>query len=272
MKKLVFVLLDGLHYDAAVENLGYLEHLVEYQQCARYQVKGELPSSSRPMYETLFTGLPVYQHGITNNGKNRLSNKTSVFDLIHSAGLQSLAVAYYWISELYVKTPFDKYHDIILNNPESKIQKGFFYYDDLFPDSHLYGIAQYEIEKNQPNFVFIHPMCIDELGHRYGSNSKEYYAAVVSNDKNLASLIPEWKKQGYQIVVCADHGMSERGIHGGNSDIQRNTALYIIGENVVNGECHKVLTTLQIAPLICQLLGIEKSKEMIDLEVLFDEK
>lgn len=272
MEKLVFVLLDGLHYGAATENLGYLEHLVEYNQCAKYRVKGELPSSSRPMYETIFTGLPVYQHGITNNKVNRLSTKTSVFDLIQSAGLTSLAVAYYWISELYVKTPFDLYHDMIVDNPQSKIQKGFFYQDDLFPDSHVYGIAQSQIEKYQSDFVVIHPMKIDEYGHRYGSFSKEYKAAVLDNDKHLSTLIPLWQDMGYQIIVCADHGMSELGLHGGNSDIQRYTALYILSKKVVNGFHDKVLTSLQIAPLICELLGIEKGQEMTDLEVILDEE
>ena len=59
--KVVFVLLDGLQSEYAREHLGYLEHLCEHKKAAKYEVLGELPSASRPMYETIFTGLPVYE-------------------------------------------------------------------------------------------------------------------------------------------------------------------------------------------------------------------
>ena len=272
MKKLVFVLLDGLHCLGAKEHLGYLEHLTKHNQCAKYLVEGELPSLSRPMYETIFTGLPVYKHGIVNNGIQALSSNTSVFDLCKTAGLSSTAVAYHWISELYVKTPFNMLSDCILEDKDKKIQHGFFYYEDTFPDSHLYSIASQYIQNYQSDFVFIHPMSIDDAGHRFGGNSKEYSKAVCTNDFCLSTAIPLWQKQGYSIIVGSDHGMSEIGYHGGNSAMQRNTALYIIDKDVNPGKQTKVITTLQFAPLFCKILNLNPSKEMQELEVDFDEK
>ena len=67
MNKTVFILLDACQYEAGTRNLGYLEHLIDYQKGAKYKVKGELPSLSRPIYATLLTGTPVYSHGITTN-------------------------------------------------------------------------------------------------------------------------------------------------------------------------------------------------------------
>ena len=99
--KTVFVLLDGLQSNYAKEHLGYLEHLCQKNQAAKYEVLGELPSASRPMYETIFTGLPVYKHGITNNGICRLSKANHLFKLLKQNNKKSLALAYYWISELY---------------------------------------------------------------------------------------------------------------------------------------------------------------------------
>ena len=55
MSKTILVLADGLNFDAAAENLGYAEHLIESGKGAKYKVRGELPSLSRPMYETLLT-------------------------------------------------------------------------------------------------------------------------------------------------------------------------------------------------------------------------
>lgn len=93
--KTVFVLLDGLQSEYAKEHLGYLEHLCEKQRAAKYEVLGELPSASRPMYETIFTGLEAYEHGIVNNGICRLSNQQHLFKMLHEAHKKSLTLAYY---------------------------------------------------------------------------------------------------------------------------------------------------------------------------------
>ena len=65
MDKTIFVLLDACQYEAASKYLGYLEHMIDYNKGAKYKVLGELPSLSKPMYATLFTGLPVCKHGVT---------------------------------------------------------------------------------------------------------------------------------------------------------------------------------------------------------------
>ena len=76
MKKTIFVLLDACQYEAGTRNLGYLEHLIDYKKGAKYKVKGELPSLSRPMYATLLTGTPVFSHGITTNDTLRTLSET----------------------------------------------------------------------------------------------------------------------------------------------------------------------------------------------------
>lgn len=270
MTPLAFILLDGLTAKAAQKNLGFLEHLVEKKQATKLEVIGELPSLSRPMYETIFTGLPVYKHGIVNNQVNTLSTNISIFDLCQKAGLKCLAFAYYWISELYIKTPFHPLEDVYLDDNTKKIQKGMFYYEDQFPDSHLYSLAYQLIKKNKSDFVFIHPMNIDLQGHLYGCQSQEYHMAVSKNDLYLSMLIPFLRENGYSIMIGADHGMNEMGLHGGNEEIQRNSYLYIIDEKI--DRQFQSITTLQYAPIMCKILGLQPSQEMQELEVKFNEK
>lgn len=268
--KLAFFLMDGLNEDAAVRNLGYVEHLVETKQASKIKVLGELPSLSRPMYETIFTGLPVYQHGITNNSIQRPSNCTSVFDLCRAAGLKSLALAYHWISELYVHSPFDPWRDVYLDDESKKISHGFFYYEDQFPDSHLYSLAVALIEKYESDFVFLHPMNIDLAGHLYGCHSKQYHQAVNKHDEWLSTIIPYLQTKGYSIIVASDHGMNAWGLHGGNEAIQRNSSLYLMDNHL---ECkEETITTRHFAPLMCKLLGIDPTKDMEKIEVKFREK
>lgn len=269
--KTVFVLLDGLQSEYAKEHLGYLEHLCEKQKAAKYEVLGELPSASRPMYETIFSGLEPYVHGIVNNSICRLSTKEHLFSLLHKAKKKSLVLAYYWVSELYLSAPFDKNKDIFHKDSHSCIDQGFFYYEDTFPDNHLYSLSSNLMNLDEYDFVFVHPMNIDDAGHKFGAGSKEYADAVINNDKLLSTYIPEWIKEGYNVVVASDHGMSEMGYHGGNSLEQRKTALYIVSEQVACGFHQKELTTLQMAPLLCKLTGIEPTANMKGLEVDFNE-
>lgn len=269
-KKVIFVLLDGLQSHYAKEHLGYLEHLCEYKKAAKYEVLGELPSASRPMYETIFTGVPVYEHGISNNGVCRLSNQEHLFHLLKQNNKKSLALAYYWISELYLSAPFCKERDIYHHDMASNINQGFFYYEDTYPDNHLYDLSSCLMNKEDYDFVFIHPMNIDDAGHKYGAGSKEYAHAVIQNDKLLSTYIPQWIEAGYSVVVGADHGMSENGYHGGESLEQRQTALYIVDSCVVGGYHSKQLTTLEFTPLLCYLLGIQPTQKMKSLEVTFN--
>lgn len=268
--KAIFVLLDGLQSQYMKEHLGYLEHLCENKKAAKYEVLGELPSASRPMYETIFTGVSVLQHGITNNTIRRLSNQDHVFKLLQQHNKKSLVLAYSWIYELYVSTPFNKDKHIVHEDEKSCIHKGFFYFEDTYPDNHLYALACSFMEKEAYDFVFIHPMNIDDAGHTFGTDSKEYAQAIIKNDILLSTYIPQWIQEGYSVIVGADHGMSKQGYHGGNSDIQRCTALYVISDDIVCGYHEKIITTLEVAPLLCKLLGVEPSQAMKPLEVDFD--
>ena len=41
---------------------------------------------SRPLYETILTGVPPYKSKIVNNGISRLSNHKSIFNLVKENG------------------------------------------------------------------------------------------------------------------------------------------------------------------------------------------
>jgi len=100
-EKIILVLSDALRYDAAKANMGFLGHLVESRLASLYRIIGELPSMSRPMYETIHTGLPSSEHGIVANSAVRLSTKPNIFQAVKSAAKVTAAVAYYWVSGLY---------------------------------------------------------------------------------------------------------------------------------------------------------------------------
>lgn len=258
--KLIFVLLDGLTRKGAKDNMGYLWHMIEHKKAKYVNIKGELPSLSRPCYETIFTGTPVYEHGITSNDITRNSNLENIFSLARKNNLTTGAAAYHWVSELYNISPFDEILHRQLHNEALNIQHGIYYFDDSYPDTHLFLDGEYLRRTYDLDLLLIHPMGLDYIGHNYGSSSKEYEKKLVEMDCILANLIPIWLKDNYSIIITSDHGMSEAGNHGGNCDILRDLPLFVFDDTIDFKE--EEYSQLIMAPLACKVLGINKSDFM----------
>lgn len=254
--KVILVLSDGLQYDAAVRGMGFLEHLVEMERASLYKVIGELPSMSRPMYETIHTGLPAIEHGVVSNRVVRRSIKPSIFEVSVGAGKTTAAAAYYWISELYNRAPYDPVEDCEVDDASLLIQHGRFYTQDDYPDADLFATAGMLVRKFAPDYLLVHPMGMDWVGESYGSNSSEYRNHAIRQDSLLADLIPEWLEREYNVLVTSDHGMNPDKLHGGNTPEVREVPLYLIRARASGqGKLDDPVSQLQIAPTVCELLG-----------------
>jgi predicted AlkP superfamily pyrophosphatase or phosphodiesterase len=257
MNKVILVLSDGLRYDTAVEGMGYLGHLVETKQASLHKVIGELPSMSRPMYETIHTGLLSGVHGIVGNSIVRLSNKPNIFQLAKNAGKVTAAAAYSWFAELYNRAPYDQIDDKEVDDDSLSIQHGRFYTEDAYPDIEIFRTAALLIRRFMPDYLLVHPMGMDYHGEQYGSDSKEYRNHAIQQDMWLVPFIMEWRVRGYNILFTADHGMNRDGAHGGTTCEMREVPLYLITPNIDGrGDTNETISQLQIAPTILKLLDI----------------
>jgi predicted AlkP superfamily pyrophosphatase or phosphodiesterase len=271
MGKVIFVVLDGLRFDVARASMGYLAHLIEIGQAALYRVKAELPTLSRPLYEVLLTGTPASVNGITANEIRRSSHQRSVFHLVTQQSGTTAAAAYHWFSELYNRSPFDPLIDREQHDPASPIQHGKFYFEDAYPDSHLFADAEMLRREWAPNFMLVHPMGLDYAGHCYGSESSQYEAQAIATDSLLAQYLPHWIQSGYSILITADHGMNAHGLHGGNAAELRETPLFCLGDFLRFKPPHEAVSQLAIAPLLCTVLAIPMSDYMMSHSSLWVE-
>lgn len=263
MSKVILVLSDALRYDVAVQGMGYLGHLVESKLASLYKIVGELPSMSRPMYETIHTGLPSSEHGIVANSIVRLSTKPNLFHSVKSAGKVTSAAAYYWFSELYNRAPYDRINDREVDAVELPIQHGRFYTEDEYPDVELFATAGMLVRRFAPDYLLLHPMGMDYQGETFGSDSSQYRSQAVRQDMWLAPFIAEWMDLGYTILVTGDHGMNRDGIHGGPSPEQREVPLYVIRPGYEgSGDTGKTVSHLQIAPTILHMLELPIPESM----------
>ncbi len=254
--KVILVILDGLEYSTAEQCMGFLHALKEQGKATLYKVQCELPSMSRPLYETILTGATPIQSGIVHNQVVRNSNQTSVFSLARHQNLVTAAAAYHWFSELYNRAPYDAVRDRYTDAPEQLIQYGCFYHQDHYPDSHLYLDAEWLRRQYDPDFLLVHPMNIDDAGHRAGFDSAHYRNTARHSDMSLSDHLPGWIAAGYQILITSDHGMNGDKSHGGTLPEERDVPLFVIGERFSHQtDCSPAQT--EICGVVCDLLGIQ---------------
>ncbi len=266
-RKTILVLLDACRFDSMTENAGFLEHMIEYNKGAKYRVKGEIPSLSRPIYETIFTGLPVSEHGVTSNFHSRMSCCENVFSLCIKNEMTTAAAAHFWLSELYNCYPYHPFHDRFYWRGDGAIDHGIFYSDDHYPDNYLYGDGEFLRRGYQPDFLVYHSMEIDYYGHKFGAHSKEYESAVSHVTEILAALMPRWLAEDYNVVITSSYGINDYGMHGGDTDEQRIVPLYVFSPKCKSGRfTDESISQLAVAPLLCHLLGIEAGEKMIPIE------
>lgn len=255
--KVILVVVDGLRDDTAAAQMGFLEHLVEHRAAERYTARSEMPSMSRPLYETIQTGTPPYIHGVTNNGVVRRSRMPNVFEIASRHGKVTAAAAYFWVSELYNAAPYDPVEHSEVDDPSLAIQHGRFYMQDEFPDAALFAQAERMVRRYQPDYLLIHPMGMDNTGHQHGAPSSQYDNHAIYVDQLLANLIPTWLEQDYTIVVTADHGMNGNHMHGGSGAEVRSVPLYLLRPGLTaSGERHEIVSQLSLAPTLLTLLGL----------------
>jgi predicted AlkP superfamily pyrophosphatase or phosphodiesterase len=257
MSKVILIMSDALRYDVARSHMGFLGHLVETRQATLYKIVGELPSMSRPMYETIHTGMLTSEHGIVANTVVRRSTVPNIFQCAVDAGKVTAAVAYYWVSELYNRAPFNWIDDKEVDDENLFVQHGRFHRTDDYPDEESFASAALLVRRFSPDYLLLHPVMMDYTGETYGSDSAQYRRQAIKQDVLLGPLSVEWRERGYTILVTGDHGINSDGHHGGTALEQREVPLFILPpDRQGKGDTNEIVSHLHIAPTILQLLDI----------------
>jgi len=256
--KVILVVLDGLNFHIAQDCMGYVNGLVEDNQASLYKIQCELPSLSRPLYECILTGVKPVQSGIAHNQVTRRSQWESIFSLAKKNGRTTAAAAYHWVSELYNRTPYNAVEDRFTQNEALNIQYGLFYHWDHYPDEALFLDAEYLRRQFDPDFLLIHPMNIDDAGHKFGLDSRQYRNTARRADIVLSDYLPAWLAEGYQVLITSDHGMNNDHSHGGTLAEERDVPLFVIGQRFSHQA--SLVKQTEICGTVCELLGLSHDK------------
>ena len=221
MRRLAFILVDGLRDDTARRCMGTLLALQEAGRARWTTLRCELPSLSRPLYATVIGGKRPVDHGILTNDQAGVRLDDTLFDDVHARGGTSAVAAYDWFLELLAGERFAPARHRTAACASRGVVAGSWYFEDHYPDSHLLADAEDLRRRHAPDLLFVHPMGLDNAGHVHGGASPAYDLAARKLDMALALLLAQWHADGYDVVLTSDHGMGADRMHGGDTPEER---------------------------------------------------
>ena len=270
MTKLLLIILDGVPWRNWAL-FGNLEGWVEAREARKWRMRSVLPSTSASCYASIHTGVSPAQHGVTGNDTVFRVDLPDIFGQVRRAGGRTGAVTHSYWSAFFNRAPFDPVRDLEYDEPDStSINHGRFHtmtgyglINQMTPsDADLFATLTMLTERYGIDYGILHTCTLDSMGHRFRHDCHEMDQAIFHLDAQLAPYIRRWRKSGYEVIVTADHGQNERGHHGGNSETERDFALYYFGKG--QGVAQDImLDQRQLAPTVLMRMGAEIPETML---------
>ena len=266
--KLLLIVLDGLPW-RNWRYMGNLEGWVQSGAAQVWRMRSVLPSTSASCYASIHTGVVPQAHGILSNDVVFKVEQPDIFSEVSKAGGKTGAVTHSFWSTFFNRAPFDFVRDIEYDEPNGPIHHGRFHtmtgynrINQMTPsDADLFATLTMLTERFGIDYGILHTCTLDSMGHRFGHDCTEMDTALFTLDAQLAAFLPRWLANGYEVIVTADHGQTDRGHHGGHDDLQQDFALYYFGP-AKGPKPDVLLDQLQLAPTVLKRLGVKTPDTM----------
>ncbi|MFN3550104.1 MAG: alkaline phosphatase family protein [Mesorhizobium sp.] len=267
--KLLLIILDGVPWRNWRRLFGNLEGWVQSGEARVWKMRAVLPSTSACCYASIHTGVPPQEHGILSNEIRFRVAQPDIFSEVTRAGGKTGAVTHSYWSEFFRSHPFDLVEDMEYDEPAGPITHGRFHTmtgyghdNQMTPsDVDLFATLTMLCKRHGIDYGILHTCTLDSMGHRFGHDNTPMDHACAVADAMLAAFLPKWRAAGYEVMVTADHGQTDRGHHGGREDLQQDFALYYFGDGKGPAE-DTLLDQLQLAPTILTRLGVAVPETM----------
>ncbi|MER9032120.1 alkaline phosphatase family protein [Mesorhizobium sp. M0674] len=267
--KLLLIIFDGVPYRNWRRLMGNLEGWVQSGEAQVWKMRSVLPSTSACCYAAIHTGVSPQEHGILSNENRFLVNKPDIFSEVSKAGGKTGAVTHSYWSEFFRSYPFDLVEDMEYDEPNGPIAHGRFHTmtgynarNQMTPsDVDLFATLTMLTRRHAIDYGILHTCTLDSMGHRFGHDCHEMDHACYAMDGMLAAFLPGWRQAGYEVIVTADHGQTDRGHHGGRDDEMQDFALYYFGAGK-GPDPDTLLDQLQLAPTVLKRLGVPVPETM----------
>ncbi|KAM4050026.1 GPI ethanolamine phosphate transferase 3 isoform 2-T2 [Anomaloglossus baeobatrachus] len=260
--KAVIVIIDALKHDFAQYNpentnpkpyenkLGVIHHLTTSQpQHARlYPFRADPPTTTMQRIKGFTTGsLPTF----VDVGSNFASYAIQEDNLIHQMVQNGKRVVFMG----------DDTWDGLF---PKKFYKSYFFPSFNVKDLHTVddGILQHlypTVDGGDWDVIIAHFLGVDHCGHKHGPDHSETAKKLIQMNQVITSLIEHLDEQTL-LVVAGDHGMTDTGDHGGDSEKEVTAALFLYSKApLFDDQLHTdpvAVPQVNLVPSLSLLLGI----------------
>ena len=248
-RRVLILSIDGLRPDAIP--LAPMPYLTSLMQSSAYSLSARTihPSATLPAHASMLSGLCPQKHGVNWNDylpENGFAIGTDLFDLAHSAGLQTV---------MYVGK--EKLRQ--LTEPASTDIFQFINDRDLLVTKNL-------IENFPSDFrlMFIHFATTDDMGHVYGWLSGEQLSVIFRADQAIEQLVTELDTRGLLeetlFIITSDHG-GHGTIHGSSLPEDMTIPWVAFGAGIKPAALTSDINTVDTAATAAFALGLQIPSE-----------
>ncbi|XP_051929477.1 GPI ethanolamine phosphate transferase 2 [Hippocampus zosterae] len=264
-KRVVIMLVDALREDFVFGANGrtympYTRHLVERGSTLSYVSKARIPTVTMPRIKALTTGsIPGFIDMVTNLNSPALLEDNLIWQA-KTAGKKMI----FYGDETWVRL-FPK-HFIEYDGTISFVS------DYTEVDNNVTRHLDSTLKRDDWDILILHYLGLDHIGHISGPHSSMIQPKLMEMDdilKKIHGALISKEAEGslpYLLVLCADHGMSETGSHGGSSEPEVNTPLVLISpafKRKVGMEKPDEIEQVDLTPTLALSLGLPISQNSV---------
>uniref|UniRef100_A0A915AER8 GPI ethanolamine phosphate transferase 3 n=3 Tax=Ascarididae TaxID=6250 RepID=A0A915AER8_PARUN len=121
-------------------------------------------------------------------------------------------------------------------------------------DDMIIGHIFEELSRSDWNVLIAHFLGVDHCGHKYGPNHEEMARRLAFID-DLISNVTEILDEETVLIVMGDHGMTETGDHGGDTELETDAAIFIYSrKRLLFTAPPKSISQIDLVPTLSVLL------------------
>lgn len=253
--RVLLIILDGCRPDALQQ--AHTPHLDSLWQTGTYtwNAQSVMPSVTLPCHNSMLRGVDPARHGVgaDNVFRQTALNYPSLFDVSAQANKHN-AMFYSWEQLRDLSAPGSL--------KMSYCRAADFGQDN---DTSVAQVAADYLVGAQPDFCVLYLGDIDISGHLYGWMSKEYLAAVETNDQAVGTVLTRLEqsrlREQYAILVQSDHGGHDTD-HGTDNPEDMTIPWILNGQGIRRGHALRDTVRMVDTPsTIAHMLGLASPLE-----------
>ncbi|RNA38083.1 phosphatidylinositol class O [Brachionus plicatilis] len=252
--KSIILFIDALRFDFIFGNknglfgIQILEQLVQEGEARLLKFIADPPTTTMQRIKALMTGsLPTFVDA-GSNFDSYLVQEDNIISQMHNHNLSVVILGDdTWLS-LFSAEQIHEHHTY----PSFNIKDL-----DTNDENVDREISKFFTLKPHWNLLIAHYLGIDHCGHSFGPNSPVLKRKLTDINNSIKKVIDLMDNETL-LVIVGDHGMTETGDHGGDSQLELETALifYSKKKNFIKKSGIEETRQINLTPTLALLLGI----------------